>query len=268
MPIRSSRRAPRSMAVRASSSFSAGFAWRAWASRTMACSACSRSSCATGISFAETSCPWVLHGSSQKRPSLLKPDLVLPRVSCAAISSDLQPQLLRHRHQLCRNFLPLGAPRIEPEKAVAVEAGLGSAKGFLRGHQFLLGLVHLAAGIAVKELPVGVLVVGNGTLTRLPGRHRAKQHTVPILVKQALAIVVPDGVDGARRPQPLPVSKEALNVPESRSGSGKNLTPVGVAGSHPGFNPGLGKGLDHLVEAGGAPIIPGHGDHVLGQTRS
>ena len=47
--------------------------------------------------------------------------------------------------------------------------------------------------------------------------------------------------------------------------TGIDLVPVGVAGSHPGLDARLGKGLDHLVEAGGAPVVPGHGDHVLGQ---
>jgi len=105
-----------------------------------------------------------------------------------------------------------------------------------------------------------------GLLARLPGGHRAKQHAVPILVEEALAIVVPHGVDGSGGPQALTGADEALNVPERGSRDRIDFVPIGVAGSYPGLDAGLGKGLYHLVEAGGDPVIPGHGDHVFGQS--
>ena len=45
----------------------------------------------------------------------------------------------------------------------------------------------------------------------------------------------------------------------------KNLVPVGIARRHPGLHAGLGEWLNHLVEAGDVPVVPGHGDHVFGQ---
>ena len=177
----------------------------------------------------------------------------------------METQIVRLRQELQRNFLPLRAPGIEPEKLIAVHVGLGGADGLLRGHQLFFGFVDFARGVEMEDGAVGVLVIGDGAFAGLPRGHSAEEHAVPIHVEEAFAVVVPHGGERAGRSQPLPVANESLNVPERGFGDGIDLVPIRVAGRDPGFDAVFGEGLDHFVEAAGAPVIPGHGNHVFGQ---
>ncbi len=67
-------------------------------------------------------------------------------------------------------------------------------------------------------------------------------------------------------PSLCPSANESLNVPERGLVLRVDLVPVGVAGSDPGFDAVFGEWLDQLVEACLVRIVPGHGDHVLGQS--
>src|SRR6202044_2616927 len=84
-----------------------------------------------------------------------------------------------------------GAPGIDPE------GGVGGIDEVLGGHELLLGLVNGAGGVTVEGLGEGALVWGGVALARLPGGGGAEEDTEPILVEEALAVVVPDGEEFA-----------------------------------------------------------------------
>ncbi len=117
----------------------------------------------------------------------------------------------------------------------------------------------------MKSGAIGVLVIGNGAFAGLPCGHCAKEHAVPVHVEETFAVVVPYGGERAGRAEPLAVANKSLNVPERGFCHGVDFVPIGVAGRNPGFDAVFGEWLDHFVEADGAPVVPGHGDHVLRQ---
>jgi len=51
----------------------------------------------------------------------------------------------------------------------------------------------------VEDLRVAPLELLDGRLARLPRDRRAEENAVPVLVDEALAVVVPDGVELAGR---------------------------------------------------------------------
>ena len=177
----------------------------------------------------------------------------------------MKAQIVRLRQELRRNLLPLRAPGIEPEKFIAVHVRLGAAESLRGGHQFLFGLVNFSCGVEMEDGTVGVLVICNGAFSGLPRGHGTEEHAVPIHIEEAFAVVVPHGGERTSRSQPLPVANESLNVPERGFGHRIDLVPIRIAGRNPGFDSVFCEGLDHFVEAAGAPVIPGHGDHVFGQ---
>ena len=97
---------------------------------------------------------------------------------------------------------------------------------FRRGHQFFFGGVDSGIGVEMEDLTVGVLVVGDRTLARLPRGDRAKEDAVPVHVEKTFSIVVPNRGERASRPETLPGGDEALDVPQRCFVARVNLVPV------------------------------------------
>ena len=113
------------------------------------------------------------------------------------------------------DLLAVFGPGVEPEDVVGGVADLGLIfEDGVGGHQLDLRLVERAGGVAVEDLRVALLEGLDGGLAGLPGGGCAEEDAVPVLVDEALAIVVPDGVELAGCAQALAVAGELLNVVE------------------------------------------------------
>ena len=151
-----------------------------------------------------------------------------------------------------------GAPGIEPEGVVA------DIDEIFGGDDFGHGLVDATGGVAVEDGAEGGLVGRGVRLAGLPGGCGAEENAEPVLVVEAFAIVVPDCHELAGAAEALAGGDEARDVVEGGAFDGEDLTPVGVAGSDPGFEALLLEGQDVVVVAVFVPVDPGDGDHVLG----
>ncbi len=154
---------------------------------------------------------------------------------------------------------------IEPEERVAGIADVGLVfEEVVGGHELELGLVELAGLVVVEDLGVGLLELGDGGLAVLPGGGGAEEDAVPILVEEAFAVVVPDGVEGAGGAEALAVADELLDVEQGEGVVGVDLAVVVDAGGDPGLEAGVGEGGEELVVAVGlGGVDPGDGDGGL-----
>ena len=73
-------------------------------------------------------------------------------------------------------------------------------------------LSSCAGRVAVKDLAVALLEGLDGGFARLPCGGGAEENSVPILVEEALAVIVPDGVELSGRAELLAVAGELLNL--------------------------------------------------------
>ena len=134
----------------------------------------------------------------------------------------------------------------------------------MRGHQFLLGFVDAAGGVAVEDVAEGGLVGCGVALAGLPACCGSEENAEPVLIEEALAVVVPDGGELAGAAEALAGFDEAGDVVERDVAEGIDLPPVGVAGRDPGFDAGVFEGQNVAVVAVFVPVDPGDGDHVFG----
>jgi len=152
-----------------------------------------------------------------------------------------------------------GRPGVDPE------GGVVGGDGVLGEGEFGLGLFEFAGGVAEEEAGEGVAVGRGGGEAGLPACGGTEDDAEPILVEEAFAIVVPDGVEDAGGAEALAGFDEAGDVVEGIVAERVDEAPVGVAGGDPGFNAGLFEGEDVVVVAVFVPVDPGDRDHVFGE---
>ena len=80
-----------------------------------------------------------------------------------------------------------------------------------------------------------------GGLAGLPCGGGAEEDAVPVLVEEAFAVVVPDGVELAGRAELLAVAGELLDVVEAEVVVGVDDAEVVDAGRDPGLEAGVGE---------------------------
>ncbi len=177
----------------------------------------------------------------------------------------VQAEVVGEGAELAADALAVLREGIEPEEAVAGVADVGLVlEDGVGGHQLELGLVERAAAVAVEDLGVGLLELGDGGVAVLPAGGGAEEDAVPVLVDEALAVVVPDGVEDAGRAEALAVADEPLDVFEGEGVVGVDLAVVVDAGGDPGLEAGVGEGGEELVVAVGlGGVDPGDGDGGL-----
>src|SRR4051794_12582728 len=90
-----------------------------------------------------------------------------------------------------RHTATLVTPRVEPEEIVAPVADLSGAEKRVGCGQSPLCLVDLSRKITVKYASVTRRKGVDAALPLLPSRRSAKQITVPCLIEQRFAVVVP-----------------------------------------------------------------------------
>jgi hypothetical protein len=111
------------------------------------------------------------------------------------------------------DLLAIFGPGVEPEDIVGGVADFGLVfEDGVGGHEFELGLVERAGGVAVEDLGVALLEVVDGGFAGLPCGGGAEEDAVPVLVDEAFAVVVPDGVELAGCAEALAVAGELLDV--------------------------------------------------------
>lgn len=101
--------------------------------------------------------------------------------------------------------------------------------------------------------------------TGLPGSGRSEEDAVPVFIEDALAIVVPHGVQHAFRAEPLAVAHKVLDIDEANVAVRIDAAPVVDAGGDPDLHTGAVEGLNVFVEVGFRVVDPGNADHVFGQ---
>src|SRR3954471_18100545 len=99
-----------------------------------------------------------------------------------------------------------------------------------------LRVVDLSGHIAVKHPAVTRSKRVDAALTLLPRGGRSEQITVPRLIEQRFAVVVPRCVDHSRGAESLAVAHETLDVEERVGVVGIDAVPAAHAGRHPGLH--------------------------------
>src|SRR5262245_12306130 len=111
----------------------------------------------------------------------------------------MDAQLTRNGKDLLRGHLALRAPGVHPEERIARVTDLGAGECGVGGSEMSLCGVNGACRVAVKHATEGRLELGDRALSRLPARRGTKQHAVPGLIEDCLAVIVPRRVEDARR---------------------------------------------------------------------
>ena len=106
----------------------------------------------------------------------------------------MQAQFRGHRQQLGGDALALVGKRIDPEVAVLHVPQPGLFEQVVRGHQLPLRLVDLACLVSMKCQAKGRSEAVFGALARLPTGRRAKENAEPVLIEDALSVVVPNRI--------------------------------------------------------------------------
>src|SRR6476619_2133849 len=135
-----------------------------------------------------------------------------------------------------RHELSLIAPRIEPEEIVARIADSRFGQQGMSGTQLSLCLIDVACRIVVKDEAVAVLELADASLTLLPSGRRTEKHSVPSLIEQSFAIVVPGSIDHSCCAKSLAVTDEALDVDERNCIVGIDAVPTADARRNPRFH--------------------------------
>ena len=162
-------------------------------------------------------------------------------------------------------FLAVGGEGVDPEEAVGAFGGgddLGLGHKVHGGHELLLGLVDFAGCVAVEDGAEGLLEGGDEGLAGLPGGGGSEEKAVPVLVGEGFAVVVPKGVELAGGPGALAREGELLDVGEAEVEVGVDLAVVVDGGGDPGFDSGVGEGMDDFAKPadGVGGVAPGDGD--------
>src|SRR5215472_254554 len=101
----------------------------------------------------------------------------------------------------------------------------------------------------MEDLREALLILRDAAFALLPAGGCAEEHSVPDLIEEGFALIVPHGSDGAFCAHALAVADEALDVAEGDVVVGIDLEPAVDAGGDPGFEARVGEGLDVFVEA-------------------
>ena len=94
-------------------------------------------------------------------------------------------------------ILALFAPGVHPEECVAVGIYLCQAERGIGSDQLFLRIIDFAGGVAMEDGTEDSFVSRYGTFAGLPACRRGEEQAVPILIKEALPIVVPDSGEQA-----------------------------------------------------------------------
>src|SRR6478672_10386776 len=97
-----------------------------------------------------------------------------------------------------RHELSLIAPWIEPEEIVTRIADSRFGQQGMSGTQLSLCLIDVARRVVVKDQAVAVLELADAALSLLPSGRRTEKNSVPGLIEQSFAIVVPGSIDHSR----------------------------------------------------------------------
>src|ERR1700733_14992086 len=124
----------------------------------------------------------------------------------------MQTQARQQRPQFSGYDLAFGGPGIHPVQFIGLLLHLCLIEHLVEGDQLALGLVDFSSPVAMKDLAEGVLELCHVTGSGLPGRGCAEQYAVPVLLKQAFAVIVPGGVEHSSAVSRLPVADKTLDV--------------------------------------------------------
>src|SRR5215831_21200395 len=138
----------------------------------------------------------------------------------------MEPKLRNDRHQLRRNLQAFRRERINPEVSVLRITKTGLSQNRIRGHQLLLRLTDLACLIPVKRLAVRSSEHFFRALARLPRCRSSERHAEPVLVENALAVIVPNGVQHSLRAELLAIAHKRADVSKRLVVVGVNAAPV------------------------------------------
>ena len=139
----------------------------------------------------------------------------------------------------------------------------------MRGDQRLLRIVDSGRCIAVKDSAVILLELCDVACTRLPCCRSSKQDCIPILEKEAFAIVVPNRVQHAGAACGLPVRDKSLDITQGHIEVWPYAVPVIHARGHPRFHTGLRIRIEPSLKTLRLGIVlPRDGDHVVGKPRN
>src|SRR5258708_17026287 len=126
---------------------------------------------------------------------------------------------------------PGWAPRVEPERLVAY------IHEPFRGQQLHLRRVDAPGCVAIEDMTEAGLVGFTAAPARLPSRGCSEENAEPILVEDALAVVIPYGRELSCASQPLACLDKARNVVQGDVAERIDLPPISIARSDPCLHP-------------------------------